>query len=149
MKKRNIAVLEMGMSGFGEISFLSKLAKPDYVVITNIGEAHMQDLGSREGIAKAKFEIIDGLAANGKLFYDGDEPLLKSLIEKQTDMFETFHLVMVKEMIYLYGTIESTDEGSRIYNCRITRCQFTIPVYGAHQVKNTLAAILIANEVWC
>ena len=44
----------MGMSGFGEISFLSKLAKPDYVVITNIGEAHMQDLGSREGIAQGE-----------------------------------------------------------------------------------------------
>ena len=55
------AVLEMGMSGFGEISFLSKLANRIMLVITNIGEAHMQDLGSREGIAKAKFEIIDGL----------------------------------------------------------------------------------------
>src|SRR5699024_8090717 len=54
----DIAVLEMGMSGFGEISFLSKLAKPDFAVITNIGEAHMQDLGSRKGIAQAKFEII-------------------------------------------------------------------------------------------
>ena len=55
------AVLEMGMSSFGEIEFLSNLAKPTYAVITNIGEAHMQDLGSREGIAKAKFEIIAGL----------------------------------------------------------------------------------------
>ena len=58
------AVLEMGMSSFGEIEFLSNLAKPKYVVITNIGEAHMQDLGSREGIAKAKFEIIAGLEDN-------------------------------------------------------------------------------------
>ena len=82
------AVLEMGMSGFGEISFLSKLAKPDYVIITNIGEAHMQDLGSREGIAKAKFEIIDGLSANGKLFYDGDEPLLNALSRKANRRFK-------------------------------------------------------------
>ena len=75
------AILEMGMSGFGEISFLSKLAKPHFAVITNIGEAHMQDLGSRAGIAKAKFEIIDGLQEGGKLFYDGDEPLLQGLVE--------------------------------------------------------------------
>ena len=80
-KDTEFAVLEMGMSGFGEISFLSKLAKPHYVVITNIGEAHMHDLGSREGIAKAKLEIIDGLADGGKLFYDGDEALLEALID--------------------------------------------------------------------
>lgn len=67
-QETKVAVLEMGMSGFGEISFLSELAKPHYTVITNIGEAHMQDLGSRAGIAKAKFEIIDGLQAGGKLF---------------------------------------------------------------------------------
>ena len=43
-------------------------------------------LGSREGIAKAKFEIIDGLSSNGRLFYDGDEPLLKALVEKHPSM---------------------------------------------------------------
>ena len=79
-----IAVLEMGMSGFGEISFLSKLAKPHFAIITNIGEAHMQDLGSRAGIAKAKFEIIDGLQEGGKLFYDGDEPLIARTCEAAT-----------------------------------------------------------------
>ena len=78
-----VAVLEMGMSGFNEISFLSYLAKPHYAVITNIGEAHMQDLGSREGIAQAKFEIIDGLQEDGTLFYDGDEPLLNTLVSEK------------------------------------------------------------------
>ena len=53
-----IAVLEMGMSGRGEIEFLTKLACPDAVVITNIGESHLLDLGSREGIAEAKLEIL-------------------------------------------------------------------------------------------
>lgn len=47
----------MGMSGFHEIELLSNIAEPDIAVITNIGESHMQDLGSREGIAKAKSEI--------------------------------------------------------------------------------------------
>lgn len=56
-----VAVLEMGMSGFGEISLLSDIARPNLAVITNIGEAHMEELGSRNGIAQAKFEIIDGL----------------------------------------------------------------------------------------
>ena len=49
-----IAVLEMGMSSKGEIDFLSTLARPNVAIITNIGESHLQDLGSREGIAEAK-----------------------------------------------------------------------------------------------
>ena len=58
----DVAVLEMGMSSRGEIEFLSKLARPDIAIITNIGESHMLDLGSREEIANAKLEIIEGLA---------------------------------------------------------------------------------------
>ncbi|WP_172370713.1 UDP-N-acetylmuramoyl-tripeptide--D-alanyl-D-alanine ligase [Sporosarcina jiandibaonis] len=140
------AVLEMGMSGFGEISFLSKLAKPDYVIITNIGEAHMQDLGSREGIAKAKFEIIDGLSSNGMLFYDGDEPLLNPLVEKQQNIQRASFGYQAKNDLALKD-VHSTAAGSDFTVTGIYDGQFTIPVYGAHQVKNALAAILIAKEV--
>lgn len=72
-----VAVLEMGMNAKGEIELLSSIARPDIAVITNIGDAHLQDLGSREGIAEAKLEIIKGLKENGTLIYHGDEPLLK------------------------------------------------------------------------
>jgi len=139
------AILEMGMSGFGEISFLSKLAKPHFAVITNIGEAHMQDLGSRAGIAKAKFEIIDGLQEGGKLFYDGDEPLLKGLVNQLTAV-QAVSFGYEKETMLSLGKIESGDEGSRFTVTGLLDGEFTIPVYGAHQVKNALAAILIANE---
>lgn len=60
-KDTDISILEMGMSGFHEIELLSTIAEPDIAVITNIGESHMQDLGSREGIAQAKSEITIGL----------------------------------------------------------------------------------------
>src|SRR5699024_3754859 len=72
-----ISILEMGMSSFHEIEALSRLASPDIAVITNIGDSHMQDLGSRGGIAKAKSEITIGLKSQGLFIYDGDEPLLK------------------------------------------------------------------------
>lgn len=139
------AILEMGMSGFGEISFLSKLAQPHFAVITNIGEAHMQDLGSRAGIAKAKFEIIDGLQEGGKLFYDGDEPLLQGLVNQLTAV-QAVSFGYEKEALLSLGKIESGDEGSRFTVKGLLDGEFTIPVYGAHQVKNALAAILIANE---
>jgi len=143
--KTEYAVLEMGMSGFGEISFLSKLAKPDYVVITNIGEAHMLDLGSREGIAKAKFEIIDGLVEGGKLYYDGDESLLKSLVVQRADVPAISFGYAASNDLSLKA-VDSNDTGSRFTTSGLQNEQFTIPVYGAHQVKNTLTAILIANE---
>jgi UDP-N-acetylmuramoyl-tripeptide--D-alanyl-D-alanine ligase len=140
------AVLEMGMSGFGEISFLSKLAKPDYVFITNIGEAHMQDLGSREGIAKAKFEIIDGLSSNGMLFYDGDEPLLNPLLKKQKNIRKASFGYHAENDLALKD-VHSTAAGSDFTVVGLYEGKFSIPVYGAHQVKNALAAILIAKEI--
>lgn len=141
-----VAVLEMGMSGFGEISFLSELAKPHYAVITNIGEAHMQDLGSREGIAKAKFEIIDGLQEGGALFYDGDEPLLHTLVSNRPDLRAISFGGAEHADLSLVST-ESGDEGSRFTVRGIIDGNFTIPVFGSHQVKNSLAAILIAHEL--
>lgn len=137
------AVLEMGMSGFGQIQFLSELARPDYAVITNIGEAHMQDLGSREGIARAKFEITAGLETYGKLFYDGDEPLLKPFVENFPQAV-SFGFDDNNEMTVT--DIRATENGSTFMVSGIIDATFTIPVLGDHQVKNTLSAILIALE---
>ncbi|MEK0313067.1 UDP-N-acetylmuramoyl-tripeptide--D-alanyl-D-alanine ligase [Cohnella sp. 56] len=76
-RNTEVLVLEMGMSGFGEIALLTRIARPDIAVITNIGESHMLQLGSRRGIAQAKLEIAQGLKAGGTLIYNGDEPLLR------------------------------------------------------------------------
>jgi UDP-N-acetylmuramoyl-tripeptide--D-alanyl-D-alanine ligase len=141
-----VAVLEMGMSGFNEISFLSYLAKPHYAVITNIGEAHMQDLGSREGIAQAKFEIIDGLQKDGALLYDGDEPLLNTLVSEKTE-FTAISFGYGENVDLSLVSTESGDEGSRFSVKGMINGSFTIPVFGSHQVKNALAAILIAHEL--
>lgn len=70
------AVLEMGMSAFGEISRMTVQAQPDIAVITNIGVAHIEYLGSREGICRAKLEILEGLRDGGTAILCGDEPLL-------------------------------------------------------------------------
>ncbi|MCL6444243.1 MAG: UDP-N-acetylmuramoyl-tripeptide--D-alanyl-D-alanine ligase, partial [Alicyclobacillus sp.] len=69
-----IAVVEMGMSNFGEIELLSKISEPSVAIITNIGESHLQELGSRDGIARAKLEIVSGLQSDGVFVYYGDEP---------------------------------------------------------------------------
>ena len=68
-------VIEMGMNHLGEISLLSKIAKPSISVITNIGTAHIGNLGSRENILKAKMEILDGMIDN-KIIINNDNDLL-------------------------------------------------------------------------
>lgn len=142
----DIAVLEMGMSNFGEIEFLSTLAKPHYAVITNIGEAHMQDLGSREGIAKAKFEIIKGLNEDGILFFDGDEPLLNELVLNEPDLqAQSFGFQTSNELIGLH--VEMTEKGSQFQVQGKIDGEFSIPVLGNHQVKNTFGAMLIARTL--
>ncbi|WP_142827260.1 UDP-N-acetylmuramoyl-tripeptide--D-alanyl-D-alanine ligase [Planococcus soli] len=138
-----VAVLEMGMSGKGQIEFLSELARPDYAIITNIGEAHLQDLGSREAIAEAKFEITAGLQQHGKLFYDGDEPLLQPFME---DFPQGVSFGFDDNNELTVTDIKATENGSSFMVSGIIDAAFTIPVLGEHQVKNTLAAILIALE---
>ena len=70
------AVLELGMNHFGEMARLTSIAKPDIAVITNIGTSHIEFLGSREGICRAKLEILEGLRQGGAAVLCGDEPLL-------------------------------------------------------------------------
>jgi len=77
-----IIVLEMGMSHAGEIEKLSRIARPDYAIITNIGESHIEYLGSRQGIANAKLEILEGMGENSHLIIDGDEELLNPVHQK-------------------------------------------------------------------
>ncbi len=75
-EQTQVAVLEMGMNHFREIAYLSGIARPDVAVIINIGTMHIEHLGSKEGILKAKLEILEGLRDGGTLILNGDDPLL-------------------------------------------------------------------------
>jgi UDP-N-acetylmuramoyl-tripeptide--D-alanyl-D-alanine ligase len=123
-----VAVLEMGMSNFGEIELLTKIANPDAAIITNIGESHMMELGSRAGIAKAKLEIAEGLKENGTLLINGDEPLL----------IEGVKAISFKGNIETFGfnhsnnlyptTFELTENGSSFEVNKIENKAFTLSV---------------------
>lgn len=77
-----IAVLEMGMDKFGEIDYLAHIVRPDLGIITNIGDAHIQRLGSRENILKAKCELLPHIKKGGAVILNGDDPLLLGLAGK-------------------------------------------------------------------
>ena len=73
------AVIETGMNHFGEIEYLTAMVKPDIAVISNIGDAHIEHLGSREGILKAKCEIFQHLKKDGLVILNGDDALLDTV----------------------------------------------------------------------
>ncbi|TSB46323.1 UDP-N-acetylmuramoyl-tripeptide--D-alanyl-D-alanine ligase [Alkalicoccobacillus porphyridii] len=131
-------ILEMGMSEFGEIEFLSELAEPDIALITNIGESHMEQLGSREGIAEAKAEIRAGLSAQGTLYIDGDEPLLadKQHTHTKTIGFNPANHSFISDV--------STDVNGLHFTLADTD-RFTIPLLGKHNVKNAALAASAAS----
>lgn len=138
------AILEMGMDGYGQIEFLTKLAQPHHVIITNIGEAHMEALGSRAGIAKAKFEIVQGLQLSGKLFFDGDEPLLQQLVAEHPELQSISFGFATSNAMYA-DQIQADEHGSKFIAHGLVEGEFMIQVLGSHQVKNTLAAMGIAQ----
>ncbi|PLS01387.1 UDP-N-acetylmuramoyl-tripeptide--D-alanyl-D-alanine ligase [Neobacillus cucumis] len=139
-----IAVLEMGMSGRGEIAFLTKLACPDAVVITNIGESHLLDLGSREGIAEAKLEILQGLREGGLAVLHGDEPLLMERIFKYKGNIniQTFGRNVTND---LYPMDITQIEQGNSFKINASETVFELPVLGTHNILNALAAMLIAH----
>ncbi|HIZ12780.1 MAG TPA: UDP-N-acetylmuramoyl-tripeptide--D-alanyl-D-alanine ligase [Candidatus Mediterraneibacter stercorigallinarum] len=77
-EEHEVAVLEMGISGFGEMTRLAKIARPDICVITNIGVAHLENLGSRDGILKAKTEMFAYMNPRGTIILNGDDDKLRS-----------------------------------------------------------------------
>ena len=74
-----VAVLEMGISDFGEMDRLSKIAQPDICVITNIGFCHLENLGTRDGILKAKTEIFNHMNPDGIVIVNGDDDKLSTI----------------------------------------------------------------------
>lgn len=137
-------VLEMGMNHFGEMRVLTEIGHPDAVIITNIGSMHIENLGSREGILKAKLEILEGLHPGGVCFFNGDEPLLWDLKSKNEN--RTWYFGVENPACDLRAVdIELMEDRSRF---RVTGVGHDFPVElavgGLHNVHNALGAIAVA-----
>jgi len=139
-RETEVLIAEMGMSNFGEIELLSAIARPDYAIITNIGESHIEFLGSREGIAKAKMEIVKGLKNDGIVIIDGDEPLLSGL----KDRYHTETCGFDKASEYVIDRIKITEEGTAF---RFLNSEYHLPLLGRHHAKNAALAIMIGKHL--
>ena len=138
------AVLEMGMNHFGELSVLTRIAQPDIAVITNIGTMHIENLGSREGILKAKLELLEGLRPNGSVIFNGEDELLCTVAEKYraTTFGFSAHCDVRAENL----TAEGETQRFTVIADGL-RFAVTLPVAGRHNVLNALAAVAVGKRM--
>ena len=141
-----VGVVEMGMDRFGEIDYLGGIVKPEVGVITNIGDAHIERLGSRENIFKAKCELLPHIKPDGLLVLNGDDPMLSTL---------RGHAPV---QVVFCGQGEGTEYRAQItggdgvshIHCRLTTPsmdrEVCIPALGEHMVYPTLIAAAVAER---
>lgn len=142
-EEHQVAVLEMGISDFGEMHRLSKIARPDVCVMTNIGQCHLEFLKDRDGILRAKSEIFDYLAEDGTVILNGDDDKL-STIKEVKGIRPVFFGVESGREIY---ADEIEPKGLKGIRCRIhageESISVLIPIPGYHMVLNALAAAAV------
>lgn len=135
------AVIEMGMNHFGEIHCLSTATQPTVGIITNIGVSHIENLGSREGILKAKLEILDGLKKGAPLLLNGDNDLLSTV--KNDDYKIYFYAVDNDADFKAVDIKENPNTTSFTVQYFGKEQKITIPAIGKHNVYNALAAFAV------
>lgn len=136
------AVIEMGMSAFGEISLLTKACLPDIGIITNIGVSHIEHLGSRDGILKAKLEILDGMKKGSPLILNGDND--KLLTVKNDDYKLIFFGIENENADVRAFDIKENGSNTEFFVKAYSKIQkVTIPTVGIHNVYDALAAYTV------
>ncbi len=166
--EHQIAVLEMGISDFGEMTRLARVARPNISVITNIGQCHLENLIDRDGVLKAKTEVFDYLKPNGRAILNGDDDKLRTVTEVNgqppiffgldsscdfyADEIESLGLKGTKCRIHIQAKTCKLDSGKTDFET--DSFQVIIPIPGRHMVYNALAGTavgvsygLTANEI--
>jgi UDP-N-acetylmuramoyl-tripeptide--D-alanyl-D-alanine ligase len=138
-----VAVWEIGMNHPGEVAVLAKLAAPDVAVITNIGLAHIEFMGSREAIAAEKGALVETVGAQGTVILNADDPFTKSISTR------------ARARVILAGTAAGTIRASEISQSGsgtdftilegAHRCRAQLPVPGLHMVQNAMLAVAVGR----
>src|SRR6202040_3678441 len=134
-----VGVWELGMNHPGEIAALAKIASPDVAIITNIGVAHIEFMGSREAIAAEKGALAEAVGAQGTVILNADDPFSEGIAER------------ARARVILAGTqggtvraieiLQSADGSEFTILEGAHRCRAQLPVPGLHMVQNALLAV--------
>ncbi|MDO4578086.1 MAG: UDP-N-acetylmuramoyl-tripeptide--D-alanyl-D-alanine ligase [Clostridium perfringens] len=141
----DVAILEMGMRGLGQIKELAEIASPDLGIITNIGISHIEILKTRENILKAKMEIATFFDKNNTLVVCGNDDFLGSLPEAEykivkTGVGENFEIgaknIALEELSSKFTVYDGEKEE-----------EFSLDMPGEHNISNLMLGIAIAKEL--
>lgn len=150
--EHEVLVTEMGMRGLGQIEYLTRIVKPQIAVITNICVAHLEILGTRENILRAKLEICKGMPRHGKLILNADNDLLSdtALVREILSEYGAEDI----EIIYFGTENNAAYRAENIYGSNYTlttpfgrKFEMKLKVPGVHNVYNSMAAVCAANAV--
>ena len=141
LKNHTAVVVEMGMNHFGEISLLTNIAKPTMCIITNIGTAHIGNLGSRENILKAKLEILEGLEENGAVIVNNDNDLLHEWSIQNKKEYNIYTYGIENKSNYIATDIK--EEETTKYS--INNMEAENLVAGKHFIYNALSAYAVGD----
>lgn len=143
--EHQVAVVEMGISDFGEMHRLGDIAKPDIVVMTNIGQCHLEFLKSRDGILKAKTEVFEHMPSNGLVILNGDDD---KLIGADTlGLNKIFYGLNNGEVRATEVTPVGMEETKATITAFGETFDVTIPLPGSHNVMNALAATAVGRQL--
>lgn len=135
-----VYVFEMGMNHSGEIRFLASIARPQIAVVTNVGTAHIENLGSREAIALAKRELVESLSADGIAVVNADDAHVARFGEIHPGQTVTYGLE--READFRVESLTMSEAGARF---QIGKTKFETPVAGTHSVLNVAAAVAVGS----
>lgn len=156
-ESHEVAILEMGMNHFGEIDYLSKIACPDYVIITNIGVSHIENLGSRKGICKAKCEIMNHAKKNALMLVNADDDFNAEICSYAKDKqlrVKTFGIKNEAQFMAKNITMSFMEDSQGLHarlNGDIYHDEavwhLELSSIGKHLMYNLLPAVAIAKEL--
>lgn len=141
----DIAILEMGISDFGEMSRLTKIAQPDLCIITNIGQCHLENLGDRDGVLRAKTEIFEGLQEQGSVILNGDDDKLRTVTQVNGNKPKFFSTEASGDnYCFAKNIVDKGMEGTDVTLCFADgeTIEVHIPIAGEHMVSNALAGAI-------
>ena len=144
--EHEICVLEMGMNHAGEIEYLSEIVEPDVALITNVGDSHIENLGSREGIFNAKCEIFSHMREGSMVVLNGDDEWLTRL--RGTIPFDTVFAGAGEGLEYTASRLQS--DGETHLSCHVTTpandFDVCVPALGDHMIYPTLMAAAVGER---
>ena len=145
-REHEVAVVEMGISDFGEMSRLSEMVRPDSCVITNIGQCHLENLKDRDGVLRAKTEIFHSMNPDGGIYLNGDDDKLITVEENGRNKI-TFFGIQNTSGVYAANIRNLGLRGTEL-TVVSSEGEFDvmIPVPGKHMILNALSAAAIALD---